>query len=371
MTDAASPATERLLDDTQAHAINDYLADHLAPLVESVDTDGRYPGEIITGLGERNGFGSGQPEPAVAPERQLQTIASVGRYCGSTSFLAWCQSASAWYLAQAPQGAPAERYLSPVLDGSLPAGTGMSNFLKHSSGIEKIRLNAEADGAGYRVSGTLPWVSNLEHGHLLFTAAAVDEGRYIMFAIPIDTDGLELHPCPSFSGMEGTNTWNVRMKDVSIPTDHVLAHADEFDAFMSAVKPGLILTQCGMGLGVLAACLDILDADRAGVSTNEFLETGPAEIRAALEGFETRGLELARHAQADRAARLDVLRLRAEISEWSLSAAQSTALHVGARGYLMRHPAQRHLREAMFVAIVTPALKHLRQEIHVLEQGVA
>jgi len=34
----------------------------------------------------------------------------------------------------------------------------------------------------------------------------------------------------------------------------------------------------------------------------------------------------------------------------------------------MRHPAQRRLREAVFVAIVTPALKHLRKEIHDLEQ---
>jgi hypothetical protein len=42
-------------------------------------------------------------------------------------------------------------------------------------------------------------------------------------------------------------------------------------------------------------------------------------------------------------------------------------LHAGAKGYLMRHPAQRRLREAVFVAIVTPALKHLRKEIHDLE----
>jgi hypothetical protein len=33
----------------------------------------------------------------------------------------------------------------------------------------------------------------------------------------------------------------------------------------------------------------------------------------------------------------------------------------------MRHPAQRQLREAVFVAIVTPALKHLRKEIRDLE----
>ena len=38
-------------------------------------------------------------------------------------------------------------------------------------------------------------------------------------------------------------------------------------------------------------------------------------------------------------------------------------LHQGARGYLRTAAAQRRLREAYFVAIVTPSLKHLRREI--------
>jgi acyl-coA dehydrogenase domain protein len=51
----------------------------------------------------------------------------------------------------------------------------------------------------------------------------------------------------------------------------------------------------------------------------------------------------------------------------ALNATQSAALHAGAKGYLMRSPAQRRVREAMFVAIVTPAIKHLRKEIAALE----
>jgi hypothetical protein len=38
-------------------------------------------------------------------------------------------------------------------------------------------------------------------------------------------------------------------------------------------------------------------------------------------------------------------------------------LHAGARGYLSAAPAQRKLRESYFVAIVTPAIKHLRKEL--------
>ncbi len=43
--------------------------------------------------------------------------------------------------------------------------------------------------------------------------------------------------------------------------------------------------------------------------------------------------------------------------------AQAAMLHQGARGYLRQATAQRRLREAYFVAIVTPSLKHLRHEL--------
>jgi hypothetical protein len=41
-------------------------------------------------------------------------------------------------------------------------------------------------------------------------------------------------------------------------------------------------------------------------------------------------------------------------------------LHAGARGYIENSPEHRRLREALFVAIVTPSIKHLRQELAAL-----
>lgn len=54
-----------------------------------------------------------------------------------------------------------------------------------------------------------------------------------------------------------------------------------------------------------------------------------------------------------------VIQARTAASELSLRAASSAMLHVGARGYLYGCKAERKLREAYFVAIVTPALKQL------------
>jgi hypothetical protein len=68
---------------------------------------------------------------------------------------------------------------------------------------------------------------------------------------------------------------------------------------------------------------------------------------------------------------LDILRLRLAGGEYSLKAANAAMLHMGAKGYLQKSPAQRRLREAYFIAIVTPATKHLRREIARIESGTS
>lgn len=367
MTSITALEKSPLFEQAGYENISQYLADELTPLVQSVDTEGVYPRAIVKGLGELGGFGAKTAASSVSLIDQVRLTTAVGRHCGATSFTVWCQLASAWYLDKAPESAPREQFLDAVLKGDQPAGSGMSNFLKHDAGIEKIRLNAKSVPGGYEVSGVLPWVSNLDHGHLLFTAASVAEDRYIMFATPIDVAGLELHACPTFSGMEGTSTWNVRLNKVFVPQQQVLAHPEQFRQFIDRVKPGLVLTQVGIGLGVMAGCLKILEADRAQVSTNQFLDLDHEAIANAMHDIEKRAAALANADGVSQLHFLQVMRLRASVSEWSLKASQTAALHVGARGYLMRHPAQRRLREAMFVAIVTPALKHLRSEIQRLE----
>ena len=59
----------------------------------------------------------------------------------------------------------------------------------------------------------------------------------------------------------------------------------------------------------------------------------------------------------------EILELRLAAGELAIRASQSAMLHTGAKGYLHTAPAQRKLRESYFIAIVTPATKHLRKEL--------
>ncbi|NYT76047.1 acyl-CoA/acyl-ACP dehydrogenase [Alcaligenaceae bacterium] len=344
----------------------------LVPLASAIDQQGVYPADFLHKLGALGGFGATAPAELGGSGLGLATqndiITQVGQECGSTAFLVWCQTACVGYLLHTNNPIARTRYLRAVASGEKLSGTGMSNAVKHLAGIERIHLNARRDGDDYIVTGSLPWVSNVGEEHLAMVAAAVEDGGYVMLVVHGNAEGVSLHPCPEFAGLEGTQTLNIRLKNARIDAGDVLAHPDQFDHYLSRIKPGFVLSQTGMGFGVIQASLKtIRESNAATAHVNQYLDDQGQDLSHALQQLQEQAHTLAAQADVGRAAVLDVLKLRAATSELTLRAANSAILHAGAKGFLMRHPAQRRLREAVFVAIVTPALKHLRKEIAALE----
>ena len=355
--------------------VREHARTTLRPLVDAIDREGLYPEAYLRELGALGGFAAlAQPADGgsgLGLAAQIEALAEVGAECGATAFLGWCQGACAWYLRQTDNAALRARWLPAVLRGEQLAGTGMSNTVKHLSGIEKHLLKAVPVEGGYTVSGSLPWVSNLGDEHVFAVTAEVQgegaeggEGRYVMFLAHGQTPGVSLKPCPEFCALEGTRTLNVRFDQVHIAHADVLAEPDAFAAYLARIKPGFCLLQMGIGAGVIEGCLKIIrESNVVSGATNAFLDDQHDALRAELDALLARTRTLAGQAEAGTVDMLDVLQLRLAGSELTLRAAQSAALHAGAKGYLMRHAAQRRNREALFVAIVTPALKHLRREI--------
>jgi len=88
----------------------------------------------------------------------------------------------------------------------------------------------------------------------------------------------------------------------------------------------------------------------------------PEELAAQLAVMEVEVVNLAATPfETDPAYWRAVIEARLAAGEASLAAAHAAMLHCGARGYVANAVAQRRLREAYFVAIVTPATKQLRK----------
>jgi alkylation response protein AidB-like acyl-CoA dehydrogenase len=295
----------------------------------------------------------------------------VAKTCLSTGFLVWCQTAAARYIQMSDNEAAKRGLLPRLTTGELLAGTGLSNTMKSCDEIEEYRLTAKRVPGGYAVNGVLPWVSNLGPDHIFVTGCPVEGEKGLAFVV-VDcaAPDFKLVECAHFVALDGTRTLACHFKDTFIPEARVLAHPDQSAAYLRRIKPGMILAQMGMGLGLIDACAEMMrQSNRTHAHVNAFLDDQVGDIDAALAGARDASSTLAAKLDADPVAEivLDILKLRLAGGELSLRAANAALLHMGAKGYLMRSPAQRRLREAYFIAIVTPATKHLRKEIARLE----
>ena len=367
IVDGAALRTE--LRDAMLERVREIARGPLARDAERIDRNGHYPLDILRALGEAGGLAAHLDRDGGDFIGAIRAMTEAGRVCGATAFRMWGHDVCGLYMEQSGNPSLAAR-LDAHATGETMGGTGMSNPMKTFARIESMLLKARPVAGGYRVSGTLPWVSHIARDHCLGAVAAIvdDTGEFVeerevMFILDCDAPGVELKHCPTFSAMEGTSTWSVRLTDVLIDADHVVA--DPVRPFIGRIRGAFILLQTGMGLGVAQGSIDSMwqVEDQLG-HVNEFLDDRPFALQAELDDLTARIETLAATPYATGNDYLiDVLDVRAHASELALRAAQSALLHHGARGYLMSAAPQRRVRESHFVAIVTPAIKHLRKEM--------
>jgi alkylation response protein AidB-like acyl-CoA dehydrogenase len=217
---------------------------------------------------------------------------------------------------------------------------------------------------GYLVNGTLPWVSNLRADHYCGAIAAVaGSSTEVMFLLRCNAPGVALRECPSFSAMEGTGTYALRLQDHFVGANDIIA--DPAKPYIARIRAAFVMLQCGMAVGITQGAIESMWAVEPQLGhVNQYLEDRPDTLQAELNALVARVRKMAQTPfDSSNEFFIDVLDARAHGAELCLRASQSALMHQGARGYLMSSDVQRRVREAHFVAIVTPAIKHLRMEI--------
>jgi len=361
---------DKLLEETQKVVDED-----LKPLTVKIDLEGYYPEEVLRKLGPLGAFR--QHLPSARPDGQtdmgaaIQAMAAVSHECLSTGFSNWCQDTCGWYLQMAANPTVRDNWLPRVSSGEVLAGTGMSNTMKAFAGIEELRLSGKRVEGGYIVNGSLPWVSNLGEDHVFGTLFALSDepGKTVMALVDCSVEGFTLRQSAHFVALEGTRTFACIFEDVFIPDDMIIDH--DGAAFLKRARAGIVLLQFGMGVGIIQSCIDICrDVEPLLGHVNQYLDDRPDELQEELDDAVEACLALAEDPYDDSDEFFkEILQLRLAAGELAIRASQSAMLHTGAKGYLHTAPAQRKLRESYFIAIVTPATKHLRKELDAMSEA--
>lgn len=350
-----------------APTVTSIVVERLRPLVQKIDAEGYYPAKVLRDLGDAGAYahhtatlGSGPAGIAAA----IDAMAEVGASCMSTAFCMWCQDALAWYLDRADNPAPRDKYLQAIATGRTLGGTGLSNPVKALAGFEPFALKGKRVAGGYRVSGRLPFVSNIEDGHLLASIFTIEDatGRHAMAVFRAGAEGVTLAHNAHFIALEGTATVSVLIRDAFVPDEDVLS--DDAGRFVQRIRKGFVLLQGGMALGIARGSALLMRRDGPAARVAKYLPLGPDAIEArAAELTEQAIAHLATIEAPDRASFLEVLRTRLDMTWLALEAAQAAVLQYGARGYLTGAEPARRQREAQFVAIITPSVKHITSEL--------
>jgi len=353
-------------------------AQSLRPYLQRIDVDGEYPEAFMRQVGALGGFKQGTPTASGGTGRgigwTIRVVEEIAKECLSTGFITWCQTVCAWYIQNGESQYLKEQVLPKIITGEILAGTGLSNPMKHFAGIENIRITAQRCQDGYILNGGIPWVSNIKSEHYFAVVArCIEDESYIMAVVPGNLPGLSLGSGGHFIALEGSSTLSCKFRNAFVPSHYILA--SPCSEFIANIRSGFILTQTGFGLGLVSSCVELMKrTNDAKGHVNCFLDDQAENIENDLHRAQhyvyALADELGCGEQVVRSDIIkDVIQARIIASELSLRAAQALMLHAGASGYLLHSIYERKLRESYFVAIVTPALKHLKKMLHEMQSN--
>lgn len=354
-------------------ALDDRLTAWVQAHADALDTDADAGGTLLARLAAAGLFGAGLPRASggdgSAPGAALAIVTRLAEHSLAAAFVFWAQRACIECIRHGADAALSARLLPALLEGALAGAPGLSNAMKFLGGVDRLRVTAASAAQGARLSGDVPWATNLHpHGFVALLAAGDAAGAgAAVYAVAHDAPGLARASDIDLHALRGTHTGALRLDGVRVqPVDGAVPGAwcvhPDAKTFLPAVRPLFVGLQCGLGHGLARAAL------RAAHAASDRLPAVLADEAAALEAqldADRRLLTAGIDHGSLRARPRDLLALRLRMVELADAAVRLELQALGGRALLRGRDGgfQRRLREAAFLAVVTPTQVQLKTDL--------
>ena len=244
-------------------------------------------------------------------------------------------------IAGSANGRAKEELLPGLAAGERFATVGISHLTTSRQHTDPA-MRVARDGEGFRLDGFCPWATSATRADTLVTGGQLTDGTQVLVAADGHADGVRPGEPMSLLALSESETGAVTLDGVWVGSDRMLAGPVE--AVMRQGKGGGAgsLTTSALAIGLARRAAGLLQSESA--SRDDLTEAVEALV-GSVESLRTELLE----AVADGGSSADSLRTRA--NSLALRATQALLTATKGAGFVVGHPAERAVREAMFFLV--------------------
>jgi alkylation response protein AidB-like acyl-CoA dehydrogenase len=282
----------------------------------------------------------GQPATDV---QVMATYEKLAAACLTTTFVLTQRNAACQRIAASPNFEIKSELLPRLCRGDASATVGISHLTTSRQHLAKPAVSAIEAEDHFVLDGTVPWVTGASAAEHIVTGGTLSDGRQVLMAVPTTLAGVVRQEPMRLLALSASRTATLVLDKVRVPRRNLL-----FGPIEQVMKHGGgagSLTTSALAVGLTASILARLDAEAK-------RRTELLPILQALES-EHRGArsELYRAAENATAAPPTAESVRQKANSLVLRTAQAYLAASKGAGFVVGHPAERAVREAMFFLV--------------------
>ncbi|WP_299687248.1 isovaleryl-CoA dehydrogenase [uncultured Tateyamaria sp.] len=355
-------------DDVNAlrEMVHRWAQDRVKPMAAQIDADNAFPPTLWPEMGELGllgitvdeaygGANMGYLAHTVAVEEVARASASVSLSYGAHSNLCVNQ------IKLNGTDAQKQKYLPGLVSGQHVGALAMSEA-GAGSDVVSMKLHAEKRNDRYILNGTKYWITNGPDADTLVVYAKTDPdgGSRGITAFLIEKSMTGFSTSPHFDklGMRGSNTAELIFDDVEVPFDNVLGEEGRGVAVLMSGLDYERVVLAGIGLGIMAACLDeimpyMAERRQFGqpIGSFQLMQGKIADMYTAMNSARAYVYEVARACDRDTVTRQDAAACCLYASEEAMKQAHQAVQAMGGAGFLNDAPVARIFRDAKLMEI--------------------
>ena len=346
--------------------VHRWAQERVKPMAAQIDASNSFPPELWTEMGdlgllgitveeEFGGSGMSYLAHTVAVEEIARASASVSLSYGAHSDLCVNQIKLNGTLEQKA------KYLPGLISGQHVGALAMSES-SAGSDVVSMKLSAQKRNDRYVLNGNKYWITNGPDADTLVVYAKtdMDAGSRGITAFLIEKSMTGFTTSPHFDklGMRGSNTAELIFDDVEVPFENVLGDEGRGVAVLMSGLDYERVVLAGIGLGIMAACLDeimpyMAERKQFGqpIGSFQLMQGKIADMYTAMNSARAYVYEVAKACDRGDVTRQDAAACCLYASEEAMKQAHQAVQAMGGAGFLSDAPVARIFRDAKLMEI--------------------